>query len=826
MIDDCQFETFFATATGGKSPYPYQTRFATEPSIPHLVRAPTAAGKTATAILGWLYRRVKWPEETPRRLVYCLPMRVLVEQTAAAARNWVENLAVLFDDGLPRVHVLMGGVETEKWYLKPEQPAILIGTQDMLLSRALNRGYAATRFHWPIDFGLLNNDCLWVYDEPQLMDAGVSTSAQLAGLRHSFGTSRPCPSVWMSATLEPKWLETIDFRDKAREKPLELADEDGNPALPLYQRMTAEKTLRPLGESSSMGMKEVARAIVGGTGRSGVHQAGTQTLVIVNTVDRAVAVYDELLRLRKQSSTPELLLIHSRFRSSERRLLNERLQRPGGDRIIVSTQVVEAGVDISARTLVTELAPWSSLVQRMGRCNRTGDDGPGEVHWVDVSEKQTPPYSKKDLDFAREQLNKLDRQSVSPRDLDRFKADAKIVLPFEHKHVLRRRDLLDLFDTAPDLSGNDIDIQRFIRNDENEVAVQVFWRVLNGGGSARDKPEPLPLRDELCNVPVGSLRDFLKARKDAGSGFSWDHLDGVWARVDPKEIRPGMTIMLPADLGGYDWDKQTETGKGWDSGSRTTVSSVSPVEATSLATASPDAAPEAVGSDINSSLGGQPLTIAEHTGNVHRELTQILDSLGVPDPWRTNLLDAARWHDVGKAHDAFQAGIRFANQKLKGDPTLWAKSGNRARMRHGRKSFRHELASALTVLQQGHRFEVAYLVLGHHGRLRLAIRALPGEDEPKSPDTSFAMGVHSGDVLPAVDLGPFSTPEIVLDLTPMRMGGAQSWTARALALLAEVEVGPFRLAYLEALLRSADMRASEEEANQTRNSLKPEAVDA
>ncbi len=77
----------------------------------------------------------------------------------------------------------MGGVDTEEWHLAPEEPAILIGTQDMLLSRALNRGYAASRFHWPIDFGLLNNDCLWVFDEPQLMANGLSTSAQLAGLR-------------------------------------------------------------------------------------------------------------------------------------------------------------------------------------------------------------------------------------------------------------------------------------------------------------------------------------------------------------------------------------------------------------------------------------------------------------------------------------------------------------------------------------------------------------------------------------------------------------------------------------------------------------------
>ena len=113
-------------------------------------------------------------------------MRVLVEQSERESRRWIKEAGLAEH---VKVHMLMGGMEADEWYLDPEKPAVLIGTQDMLLSRALNRGYAASRFHWPIDFGLLNNDCLWVFDEPQLMANGVSTSAQLAGLRHALGTT-------------------------------------------------------------------------------------------------------------------------------------------------------------------------------------------------------------------------------------------------------------------------------------------------------------------------------------------------------------------------------------------------------------------------------------------------------------------------------------------------------------------------------------------------------------------------------------------------------------------------------------------------------------
>src|SRR5262249_30068043 len=153
-------------------------------------------------------------------------------------------------------------------------------------------------------------------------------------------------------------------------------------------------------------------------------------------------------------------------------------------------------------TLFTELAPWASIVQRIGRCNRTGDDGPGRVFWIDLdTEKQTAPYEPEDLLFARKQLEKLDGQDVSPKALDNFKTTTGIVLPFDHKHVVRRREVLDLFDTTPDVSGNDIDVSRFVRGDDPETDLQVFWRRWEGDSPLPDLPAPR--RQELCSVPAG-----------------------------------------------------------------------------------------------------------------------------------------------------------------------------------------------------------------------------------------------------------------------------------------------------------------------------------
>src|ERR1051325_2110951 len=144
------FDDFFQQ-TFGYERFDYQRRLATDERLYSLVNIPTGAGKTNAILGAWLWRRLREPASVGRRLIYCLPMRTLVEQTRGVVERAIDNLQARFNlSNRFSVHTLMGGDVSDAWDMSPESECILIGTQDMLLSRALNRGYAMSRFRWPV----------------------------------------------------------------------------------------------------------------------------------------------------------------------------------------------------------------------------------------------------------------------------------------------------------------------------------------------------------------------------------------------------------------------------------------------------------------------------------------------------------------------------------------------------------------------------------------------------------------------------------------------------------------------------------------------------
>ncbi len=805
------FDEFVGKAAGF-APYGYQRRLALE-GYPEVLAIPTGAGKTLAAVLPWLYRRLIFPDETvrattPRWLVLVLPMRVLVEQSFDVIKSWLDGLGLSRD---VRVHRVMGGEprRDDDWRLHPDADAVFVGTVDMLLSRAFNRGYGASRWSWPIDFGLFNNGCQWVFDEVQLLGPALPASLQLEGLRRKLGVAQKCQTMWMSATVDRASLSTFDLPGVDRVVEIDDADRSG----PLAQRLGAAKLVQRVGDGRPLDPRRLAAEVLA------EHVPGTRTIVVLNTVDRATDLY---LALGKESTEIERVLVHSRFRPPDRHVVVERaisnVDPDGPGRIVVTTQVLEAGVDVSSRTLITEVAPWPSIVQRAGRCNRDGAEPGARLLWV-----QPPapgPYEQVDLDNARRALECLDGMTVTPESLSGMAVEVRKPIYL----IPRRRDLIELFDTLPDLSGNDIDVSRFIRETQ-DLDVEVAWVDMPEGGPREDQKPPLAA--ERCAVPIGVVRD---RSRGLGERRAWryDHIAESWVRVDARDVRPGMLLLLDRKGGGY------SNEFGWHPQGREPVLPAGTRD---------EGEPLAVDDDAT---GADPLTFAPrrwqsltaHLADVEREVRTLVSAFG-PMDLSPAMLEAAavagRLHDIGKAHECFQGTLEStaaddserAAAEAAGRP--WAKSGGHNRARHSRKHFRHELASALSLLAEG---RVAldgiaepdltvYLVAAHHGRVRLGFRPLPDETEP--PDGRLvALGVWDGDLLPAVETPAGEIPRSTLRLGVMALGGdgnSPSWTARSTALRDRHDLGPFRLAFLEALVRLADWRASVELAQQTTSGL-------
>ncbi len=823
------------------SPDKWQLQFATD-AWPKVLIAPTGSGKTAGVTLGWAAHRMRAPAKTPRRLVWCLPMRTLVEQTSEVVKKWFDRLHSDMDvseEMLPKpedVHILMGGVEASDWLAKPERPAVLVGTQDMLLSRALMRGYATSRAKWPMEFALLHDDAQWVFDEVQLMGAGRATSTQLEAFRQceaeraakvNRANGLPARSLWVSATLEPAWLKTVDHATPPPEAVLRVApstETDGR----LARLAKAKKTLRrtdiaPASQKADdikRYVAELADAILN------AHRPEHMTLVIVNRVARAQALHEMLKKSLSESdrSIPALVLIHSRFRRVDRdREMKKMVSGDTRDIIVIATQAVEAGVDISAAVMFTELAPWASMVQRFGRANRYAEFNDGaDIRWIDLLDEAHDDKAK--IELARPyEVEKL--QAARGRLASLFDAAPANLPPSDDidppRRVIRRKDLDDLFDTDPDLTGFDVDVSPYVR-DAEDTDITVFWRDLseNIGESLQ------PHADELCRVPISQAKEWLKKvhKKNPHSIFvrdpQWrsnaaqvDHILPGWKSFRDNP-RPGMTLLVDKQAGGYN----EHIGFTGDSKHVPIPIDSSIGSGTNPASAS---SPDEEGHDEDPrSTAGSPVLLRDHLDHVAAEAESLCNALAVDSQSRAVIVRAARWHDLGKAHEVFQDTMRrgLVQTDAAGNGLL-AKT-EKKNLRHCRPYFRHELASALALLNHEHWSRdadlAAYLIAAHHGKVRMNLRALPRERAPQDEQAGarFARGVWEGDKLPPFDLGTDEYwPGRSLTLSIMELGWdevtRESWTERTRDLLARF--GPFRLAWMETVLRLADWRASAKE---------------
>jgi CRISPR-associated endonuclease/helicase Cas3 len=147
-----------------------------------------------------------------------------------------------------------------------------------------------------------------------------------------------------------------------------------------------------------------------------------RSVAICNTVGRAQALF-EGLRDTAEAGT-EIRLLHSRFLKGDRQTSEDWLRVEFGkdkqaytveSAILVATQVIEVGLDITSEVLHTELAPAASVIQRAGRCARyPGEIGDVYVYCLPLDRNGNPryaPYVSEQKEICRKTWDALKARS-------------------------------------------------------------------------------------------------------------------------------------------------------------------------------------------------------------------------------------------------------------------------------------------------------------------------------------------------------------------------------------------------------------------------------
>jgi CRISPR-associated endonuclease/helicase Cas3 len=346
---------------------------------------------------------------------------------------------------------------------------------------------------------------------------------------------------------------------------------------------------------------------------TGAHGAPTPAIgVVVNRVARARAVFEQLSKefqeQIKLGSIAEPILMIGPARPVDRDEtvtsldpIRTRIWKDGEKRvlekslIVIATQCIEAGVDIDLDALITEIAPLDSLRQRFGRLNRSGRDVVSYAAIVaaksDISPRADDPVygkaSKRTWELMIDVAKRDKRSHVIEFGLNHFSVsmDEEALSPKEDAPILLPAHV-DLVSQTSPIPAADPDIALYLHGASRQPdSITVIWRAdVNPAWASRDNAvwgqdvtrllTLVPPRSlEAIELPLWVVRRWLERRRRSAADvadisgkeseheeegrrrqrvFRWKGNDERSTWINPSDLRPGDTIVVPASYGGAD----------------------------------------------------------------------------------------------------------------------------------------------------------------------------------------------------------------------------------------------------------------------------------
>jgi len=271
--------------------------------------------------------------------------------------------------------------------------------------------------------------------------------------------------------------------------------------------------------------------------REEIRHSGESYLFVMNTIDSSIQLFNGLNKVDQKTEYFYLATnIIPRHRLERIKSIKESVKR----KIIVSTQMIEAGVDIDVENVWRDFAPLESINQVCGRCNRNFDDKKGNVKIFEIvneNHKNTPfskyIYGKSALSMIETRETLGNRDSISEteflqnmdayyRELKNKLADDESERNLDYMQNMRFADLYRSFKLIEDAEYNRRDV--FIEFDDNAREV---WKRYIALSSERD--------------PIKRKNRFLEFRKDF-----YDYVISVPAKyVNCGEEHPSGIVYAP-----------------------------------------------------------------------------------------------------------------------------------------------------------------------------------------------------------------------------------------------------------------------------------------
>lgn len=327
-----------------------------------ILLAPTGMGKTE---FSWL-----WSDGI--KFFYTLPLRTAVNQIFDRTQKIFgkDKAGILHSDA--DVHILGEGGETESIRIyelaRQLSSQAIVSTGDQFFPYGL-RPPSYEKIFAKFSYSRLIIDEVQAYD-PKAAAIVVKFIEHVVQMGGKF--------LLMTATL-PQFIQDeiekriYDVKSETKNyEELNLFKKDE--ALASFSKHKVQLVIEKYSESQLSYSNELINEIINKAKSNG----GSRILVVLNTVKQAQAVFKDLNEQAKKSI--DIRLFHSRFTQTHRKEKESELENFIGNnkrsraeqrpKILVATQVVEASLDLDADYIYTELAPWDSLVQRMGRILR------------------------------------------------------------------------------------------------------------------------------------------------------------------------------------------------------------------------------------------------------------------------------------------------------------------------------------------------------------------------------------------------------------------------------------------------------------------------